>query len=147
MLFIDRIFTEPIVQIIFCVRFTIILLLKKNQNFLFLIFKVTQETTLGNWNAEIWKYVTPETVPASVRVVLANRLATTGPTWVELFQRYNSGTYNNQWMVLDYNLFTPGEPLKPGTFWILEQAPGTVQMADRTMLLDNQGFWSSYNIA
>ena len=33
-----------------------------------------------------------------VRVVVASRVATSGKEWHDLFYRYNSGTYNNQWM-------------------------------------------------
>ena len=36
-------------------------------------------------------------------------------------------------MVLDYNLFEPGKPLKNGTFIISEQIPGYVS---------NSGLWS-----
>ena len=78
--------------------------------------------------------------------MVANRLAYTGNDWVSIFERYNSGTYNNQWMVLDYKLFDAGKPLKPDTLWILEQLPGTVHMADMTLLLEKQGYWSSYNL-
>jgi len=107
---------------------------------------VTQETTIGNSNEDLWKYVTPESVLEWVRTMVANRLAYTGNDWVSIFERYNSGTYNNQWMVLDYKLFDAGKPLKPDTLWILEQLPGTVHMADMTLLLEKQGYWSSYNL-
>jgi hypothetical protein len=37
------------------------------------------------------------------RVMVSNRLARSGKEWTKLFEKFNSGTYNNQWMVLDYN--------------------------------------------
>lgn len=77
---------------------------------------------------------------------MANRLANDGRTWCSLFERYNSGTYNNQWMILDYKLFEPGKPLQPDTFWVLEQLPGIVEKADKTELLEEQRYWASYNI-
>ena len=49
-------------------------------------------------------------------------------------------------MILDYKLFTAGQALQPDTLWILEQIPGTVQMADMTLLLEQQGYWPSYNL-
>jgi len=106
---------------------------------------VSQETTIGNSNADLWKYVSPGTVMEWTRSIVANRLASTGNEWCSLFERHNSGTYNNQWMVLDYKLFEVGKELKPDTLWILEQLPGTVHMADMTVLLEKQGYWASYN--
>ena len=49
-------------------------------------------------------------------------------------------------MVVDYNLFTPFEPLKPDTLWVLEQLPGLIQAADMTATL-SYGYWPSYNKA
>ena len=34
--------------------------------------------------------------------MVANRLSRTGASWAQIFEVYNSGTYNNQWMVVDY---------------------------------------------
>ena len=107
---------------------------------------MTQETTIGNSNNDLWKYVVPQTVFEWVRTVVANRLAPTGARWSELFERHNSGTYNNQWMILNYNLFTPGKPLQPDTFWVLEQIPGSVHMADMTLFLEENGYWPSFNV-
>jgi hypothetical protein len=55
--------------------------------------------------------------------------------------------YNNEWMVLDYNLFTPGAPLKDGLFTVLEQLPGQTMWMDKTQVLRDQSFWPSYNLA
>ena len=53
--------------------------------------------------------------------------------------------YNNQWMILDVELLLKREA-KAGVLWILEQIPGTVEVADETKTLLHQGFWASYNV-
>jgi hypothetical protein len=35
--------------------------------------------------------------------MVSNRLATDGKEWTKIFEKFNSGTYNNQWMIIDYN--------------------------------------------
>lgn len=106
------------------------------------------ETTLNILNDDLYlQGVDPSTtVMAWVRNIVANRLAGTGEEWVDLFTRENSGTYNNQWMIVDFNQFEPGaKKLKPGTLWILEQIPGYVQAEDSTDLLQITSYWASYN--
>jgi hypothetical protein len=104
------------------------------------------ETTVGIMNATMYDgNVVPQTVLYWIRVMVATRMANSGPEWVEVFSRYNSGTYNNQWIVLDMKLFTPGEDLVPNTLWIAEQAPGVVASRDRTQTLQ-YGYWPSYNL-
>ena len=79
-----------------------------------------------------------------MRATLATRLATGGKSWVDVFSRYNSGTYckcatqsqlravflmrfacsllHSQYIVFDYNLFTPGRsPIPANALWIVEQ--------------------------
>ena len=69
------------------------------------------------------------------RSTVANRLATDGKSWTNIFSIHNSGTYNNQWMVVDYNKFTPGDKeLKPNLLWVLEQIPGYIQTKDLTQV-------------
>ena len=87
---------------------------------------------------------TPRAVLTWARTVLANRMARDGRSWTEWFARENSGTINNQWMVVDYNRFTPGKPLPNGTLWVLEQLPAYVESADLTSYL-RTGHWPSYN--
>ena len=85
------------------------------------------ETTIGNSNKDLWKFVKPKgQILEGVRTMVANRLAQSGKHWSKLFAKRNSGTYNNQWMVLDYNKFEPGKDVAntKGLLWVLEQLPG-----------------------
>jgi len=105
------------------------------------------ETTNSVFNASLYlDYVSTQTVPEWIRIIVANRLATTAPEWANYFGQYNSGTYNNQWQVVDYKLFTPGQPIQENTLWVLEQIPGYVVADDQSSYLINQGFWPSYNV-
>lgn len=109
---------------------------------------VTLETTIGNSNPDLWKFVQPtKTVMEWLRNIVANRLAVTGKEWADIFSMYNSGTYNNQWMIVDYKHFTPGKTdIKDQLLTVLEQIPGLVMYADKTQELMEKGFWASYNI-
>ncbi|ODM95390.1 putative phospholipase B-like 2 [Orchesella cincta] len=104
------------------------------------------ETTNENYNDDLWKKLSPKTLFSGLRAVVATRLATDGKSWTTIFSRYNSGTYNNQWMVVDYDLFEPTKPLGDGVLWVLEQLPGITVAKDMTSVLRNQGYWASYNI-
>ncbi|XP_017269074.1 putative phospholipase B-like 2 [Kryptolebias marmoratus] len=109
---------------------------------------VTLETTIGNSNADLWKFVQPtDSVMEWLRNIVANRLASTAKEWAQIFAKFNSGTYNNQWMIVDYNQFTPGKAeLKEGLFVVLEQIPGLVLFDDKTQELLKKRYWASYNI-
>lgn len=109
---------------------------------------VTLETTIGNSNPVLWTYVKPtESVMEWLRNIVANRLASNGKEWAEIFTKFNSGTYNNQWMIVDYKQFTPGKTdIKEQLFVVLEQIPGFIQYSDKTEELLNKGYWASYNI-
>jgi len=103
------------------------------------------ETTNNVFNLTLYDQLTPRSVLYWLRVMIANRMATSAPEWVTVFSKYNSGTYNNQWMALDLKLFTPGKSLQPNTLWVAEQFPGVVQSADVTTIL-GFGYWPSYNV-
>jgi len=108
---------------------------------------VTMETTIGNGNPDRWEYVQPEgQVLEYIRVAVANRLATNGKEWTEIFSKFNSGTYNNQWMIVDYNKFTPLQPVAPDTLWVAEQLPGLIVSKDMSQHLQSTSYWPSYNI-
>ena len=58
-------------------------------------------------------------------------MAKNGGEWGDFSMRYNSGTYNNQYMIIDTNLFTVGEPLKDNTLTVVEQMPNNVAVGDQ----------------
>ncbi|KAN0014913.1 hypothetical protein ACTFIU_001233 [Dictyostelium citrinum] len=106
---------------------------------------VVIETTNSLVTNDLYHLIRPTTVLSWMRVIVSNRMSTNGKEWCENFQRYNSGTYNNQWMVVSYNLFVPYKELKDGALYVLEQIPGYIEFADQTQAL-RQGWWNSYNI-
>jgi hypothetical protein len=83
-----------------------------------------------------------------VRAMVANRLGHCGRSWSKTFALYNSGTYNNQWMVVDYKRFKKGKhqsQLSNNLLWVLEQLPGHTRAEDKTEVLRKQSYWPSYN--
>ena len=105
-----------------------------------------QETTNIVFNTSLYVAVVPETVSEFIRVMVANYLAYTGEEWTKYFSMYNSGTYNNQYMVVDFKRYQPGQQLPQGVLWVAEQIPGHVSRADVTHVLRATGYWASYNI-
>lgn len=105
-----------------------------------------QETTIAIWDESLNKNIKPQSVLQWARSALATRLARSAEEWVELYTLYNSGLYNNQWMVFDYNKFHKGRGMDDGAFWIFEQIPGGGHAGDMTPMLREQGYWASYNI-
>ncbi|EGC36508.1 hypothetical protein DICPUDRAFT_150991 [Dictyostelium purpureum] len=105
---------------------------------------VVIETTNDILNNTLYQYVTPNSLLYWVRSIVANRISSNSQEWTENFVQFNSGTYNNQWMIVDYKLFTPYQPLQPNTLWIVEQLPGGYYSEDVTDILA-LGYWPSYN--
>lgn len=48
-------------------------------------------------------------------------------------------------MIVDYKRFKPGQPLRDGLLWVLEQLPTLIVSRDVTDTLRQQSFWPSYN--
>ena len=108
------------------------------------------ETTIGNYNNSLWKNVVADRMVFEfIRNTVANRLATSGKQWTRVFAKFNSGTYNNQFMIVDYNKFQKGvhpSRLSDDLLWVLEQMPGVVEFGDVTHVLRRQHYWPSYNV-
>ncbi|KAN0012252.1 hypothetical protein ACTFIU_007550 [Dictyostelium citrinum] len=108
---------------------------------------VVLETTNGieNSDSELFKLIKPQSVLTWIRIIVTNRIAHSGKSWCEIFERENSGTYNNQWMIVDYNKFIKGVKVQDGTLYVFEQLPGYVEYADVTNIL-RTGYWPSFNV-
>lgn len=86
----------------------------------------------------------PQSLLSWQRVTIANRFSEVGKNWSSIFSMYNSGTYNNQWIIVDYHQWQSGG--SSDILWIAEQIPGQVVSGDETKVLLTQGYWPSYNI-
>ncbi|CAI4228255.1 unnamed protein product [Auanema sp. JU1783] len=106
------------------------------------------ETTISVFNLTLFNETKAVgQLPTWVRAVVANQMARDAREWCHLYAKYNSGTYNNQWAVLDYNKFEKHKPLAEyGLFYVLEQMPGKIVYSDLTWFLKKYSYFPSYNI-
>ncbi|XP_053201863.1 putative phospholipase B-like 2 [Panonychus citri] len=109
---------------------------------------VVMETSLTNYNSSNNKLIEKnEGLLTFIRTMVANRLASDGHSWSSTFGQYNSGAYNNQFMIIDYNKFdNVSYKHQAGLLWVLEQMPGLIVAKDMTKRLIKKRYWSSYNI-
>ena len=114
---------------------------------------VAMETTNGVFDESLLhKYAGANNSDCALtwqRAQVSNWVADSGDEWTSVFAKYNSGTYNNQWMVVDGGRVRKANSAggsHDGWLWILEQIPGMTQRADVTAVLRRNGFWPSYNI-
>ena len=56
-------------------------------------------------------------------------------TYLLTYLLYTTGTYNNQYMIVDMKKVTLGRELADGTLWVVEQIPGMVVGEDQTAIL------------
>uniref|UniRef100_A0A8R1HU97 Phospholipase B-like n=1 Tax=Caenorhabditis japonica TaxID=281687 RepID=A0A8R1HU97_CAEJA len=105
------------------------------------------ETTIGNYNEKSLDLIVPNSVLTWIRAEVAHRTASSGLQWAEAFGRHNSGTYNNEWVVVDYKQFHRGKPIQPdtGIIHVVEQMPGHIVHSDMTAHLFETTYWPGYN--
>ncbi|KAL0230824.1 hypothetical protein PCE1_003201 [Barthelona sp. PCE] len=120
---------------------------------------VVMETSFNIFNHDIYERVTPESFLNFIRLYSA---VTMFPNDAEAIANaiimYNSGTYNNQYMIIDYNKAVDQNnklTLLTGAVWISEYIPGFTNVQDVTSLVVNDitsasiakpGFWPSFNV-
>ncbi len=113
---------------------------------------VVQETSIENFNASSWGHINSQMIVLEfIRNAVANRMASNGSEWARIFSRHNSGTYNNQFMIVDYKKLNTGPgtgtgSIERGLLTILEQLPHLVHFEDLTEHLRQHRYWASYNI-
>jgi hypothetical protein len=106
------------------------------------------ETTFSIFHEELYSKVqAKDQLHCWIRSIISSQLSKTAHDWVKTFSRYNSGTYNNQWTVVDYKMFKPGQELPNSDLvWVLEQVPGKTASRDMTWFVRKYKYWPSYNI-
>uniref|UniRef100_A0A7S2XB89 Phospholipase B-like n=1 Tax=Lotharella oceanica TaxID=641309 RepID=A0A7S2XB89_9EUKA len=108
---------------------------------------VVIETSNNIYRHSAYSALTSQSVMCFARTAVANALAVDAPGWAKWFSVSRSGTYNNQWMVLDLNKFVKGQALANDTFWVLEEVPGLIHAEDQSSWLQEKRYWGSYNVA
>lgn len=103
------------------------------------------QTTNNVFNMSLYELLTPESLLAWQRVRIANHMAHSGEEWYQAFKKENSGTYNNQYMVIDLKKIHLGQNVEDNALWVVEQIPGLVEGADQSAIL-RAGYWPSYNV-
>lgn len=79
--------------------------------------------------------------------MVSHRTTTSAQDWQRTMSLWNSGTYNNQWMVVDFKLFSPGQTSLPANLLVIgEQLPGYYRIEDVTSVMNKQNYWPSYNV-
>ena len=82
-----------------------------------------------------------------MRSLLAMFTAHNGTEWAEIFLKYNSGTYNNDYFVTDVNKFKRKSKPTKDLVTLIEQLPSeTPYVFDVTKNLTDDGFIASFNV-
>ena len=103
------------------------------------------ETTNIFYNSTFYELMVPETLLTWQRVIIANRMSQSAEEWSTHFSPYNSGTYNNMYMVLDMKLVDlENQKIEDKAMFTIEQIPKLVKANDVTNHL-RYGYWPSYN--
>ncbi len=103
------------------------------------------ETTNHVFDLNLFDLLTPQSLMCWMRTMVSNRLTDNGEEWCKMFGKFNSGTYNNQFMVLDLKkIDTDIKKIEDGALFIVEQLPGSCDYEDVTQIL-KKGYWPSYN--
>lgn len=93
------------------------------------------ETSLDIYDPQLLPRITSASVLCWMRSRLANQLARNGSEWATVFGTYASGTYTNQWMVLDLARISRSESgvkLLDGFLTVTEEMPGYIHSEDKT---------------
>ena len=103
-------------------------------------------TSLNILKQELYDLISYESLGSGIRIMIANRLASSAEEWTKIFQRENSGTCNEQAIILDMNkIDLKNTKIEDKALMIIEQMPNYTETVDVTDHLRN-GYWPSYNV-
>lgn len=104
------------------------------------------ETTMTVLNQSLYDYVKPQSIYTWFRAILAMWISDNGKEWTETFIKHNSGTYNNQYLIVDSNKFVQYQKPEKDLVWVIEQYPGVYwKNADITQKFVSQKYFPSIN--
>jgi hypothetical protein len=106
------------------------------------------ETSMEVENSTLYElYVKPQTVMNWVRTALGAFTATNVGEWEDAFLKHNSGTYNNEYFIVDTKLLNADTQVSSNLVHSVFQAPGPERfIEDLTAELYSEGFISSFNV-
>ena len=102
------------------------------------------ETTNTFYIKQLYQKIVPSSLLSWQRILQSIYFGDNLYEVAKLVGKYNSGTYNNQWMFV--NLNETDIKNKQHMLYIGEQMPGLYLVKDVTDVLINQTYWASYNI-
>jgi len=112
--------------------------------------RFVSETSLDSDNDAVYSWIHYESVPYWVRIHVANFVYDTQQNWVNTFFAYRSGTYNNQWLIVDfnkYNQYKNNLAAAKDIVWMAEEFYSLQSASDMTQsMLIPQGYLASYNV-
>ena len=107
---------------------------------------ISIETTNSFFNDSLYSKMTPNSIFTCERAMICNRISNSSKEWAENFAKYNSGTYNNQFMILDKNkVDLVNKSIEIDAFYIVETLPGLVKINNVSDIF-KFGYWSSFNV-
>jgi len=106
---------------------------------------VILETTMHNFNSTLYTFVKPQSILTWMRSYYAAWVADSGKEWTTEFIKENSGTYNNEYIVLDSKKFQRGVKPTSDLLWMIEQYPTVYHSEDITERFVKQNWWPSVN--
>lgn len=103
------------------------------------------ETTNSLFDNDLFNKLTPQSLLCWQRAMISSRISTSASEWAENFSKLNSGTYNNQFMILDMKKVNLEQrKIENEAMFIVEQIPGYCDINEVTEYL-KYGYWPSYN--
>lgn len=106
------------------------------------------ETTIMNQNVSYGAdFMKPKAINYWIRALTAMFCAKGGRDWIDIFMLHNSGTYNNDYYIIDIEKLAPGEQPKSDLVWLVEQTPtDNKYYYDMTENLTTNGYLESFNV-